>query len=154
NDSAPEQGADVGTEAVNLALFAVESESKEFSLGNIEVLIEALFQRLRFAFQTRSELWIIPHVPRQPRSTNLSIIGITLNFAGCTGSRRKGAVSKQDGVPGVFPALIVQADIGFFLVFNVAVAIGVAVAVNPFEGRAGIGLKRADQLCIAGPALI
>src|SRR5215472_4139964 len=96
NNSAPEQMPDVRRQTVDFALLSVQSKSKEFPLRNIEVLVEALLQLLRFTFQTCSQLGIIPHLSRQTRAADFRVVGITLNFTGGAGGGRQRAVGKQD----------------------------------------------------------
>ena len=39
-------------------------------------------------------------------------------------------------------------------VLDVSVAVGVAAVLDPGQRRAGVGLQRADQLVVAGPAVV
>src|SRR5262249_23493018 len=90
----------------------------------------------------------------QSGATYLRIVGISLDLTGSARRGRQRAVVEQDGIPGILPALVVEAQLGLAFVLDVAVAVAVAEFVDPVDRSAGVGLKRAHQVSIASPAFV
>ncbi len=98
---------------------------------------------------------ILPDVAGQPGAAQLGVVGVALQLAG--GPRKPGqaAVAVGDRVPGVLPALVLEAGLLVAaLVGDVAVALQVGVVVDPGQGRPRLALERAHQLRVARPALV
>src|SRR5262249_25466764 len=67
----------------------------------------------------------------------------------------KAPVAEGDRVPGVLPALVLEPGLLVAApVPDVAVALEVGVLVDPVQGRARLVLQLADELAVAGPALV
>jgi len=131
HDAAPQQLADVGAQAVHLAFGTVEGNGEELSVRNPVVLVEAAFELCCFLLQLYGQRLVFPDLARQTSTAHFSIVGVALDFT--SGARRgcQGAIVEENGVPGVFPALVVQAQRGFAFIFDITVAIAVAVVVDP-----------------------
>ena len=61
---------------------------------------------------------------------------------------------EQNGIPGVLPALVLEAEFGLALVLDVAVAVAVPEVVHPVQRGARVGFERAHQVHVAGPAFV
>ena len=70
------------------------------------------------------------------------------------GPRRQRAVGVEDGVVGVLPALVHQAVGRLPLVLDEAVAVAVAVAVDPAQGGLDVGPERLDERPVAGALVV
>ena len=88
-----------------------------------------------------------PHTcARQARGADLGVVDVALQLAGRARRRRQRAVRERDRVPGVLPALVLEAGLLVApLVLDVAVAVAVAVFVDPGDGRARVPLQLARQ---------
>ena len=60
----------------------------------------------------------------------------------------------EDGVVGVLPALVQQAAVGLPLVLHEAVAVPVAIAVDPVQGGLDMGPEGRDERTIAGTLIV
>ena len=56
----------------------------------------------------------------------------------------------ENGIPAVLPALVGQAVFAFPVIFDKAVAVAVAIFVDPGQRRLDIGPQRADGFLVAG----
>ena len=155
DDAAPQQVADVGRERVDLPLLAVQREREAAALREPEVAVEA---RLAPPLPVRAAR----PAPRRPRSRARAARSAAWRRTRSPGSRRRRAAAARacrrandDRVPRVLPALVLEAGLGVApLVLDVAVAVAVAVLVDPLERRARRGLELAHQVGVARPALV
>ena len=93
-------------------------------------------------------LRVVPEQPSQPRAAHLRVVGVALQFAGRPREPGQPAVRVADRVPGVLPALVLQAGLLVAsLVRDVAVAHQVGVVVDPGERRAGLGSSSRTRSC-------
>src|SRR6185369_3842061 len=98
--------SDVGGEGIDFSLFAVECERKELFLGDPVITIESLLEIGGLPLKPGGCIGITPKITCQPRRPALCVINISLDFARSQGRRCDAAVGKPDGIPRVFPALI------------------------------------------------
>ena len=90
---------------------------------------------------------VVPDLACEPGAAHLGVVGVALQLAG--GAREAGqrAVAIGDRVPGVLPALVLEAGLLVApLVGDVAVALQVGVLVDPVQRGAGLVLELADEL--------
>src|SRR6266568_9348147 len=96
----------------------------------------------------------MPELPSQMRCAHLGVVDIALNFAGGTRQARERAIGEQNGVPGVFPALVHQSCLRVAAaVLDIAIAIAIPIFVDPGERSPGFHLQLPYKLSIASPAL-
>ena len=92
---------------------------------------------------------------RQAGAAHLGVVGVALQLAGRPREAGQRAVAVGDRVPGVLPALVLEAGLLVAaLVGDVAVALQVGVLVDPVERGARLVLEVAHELRVAGPALV
>src|SRR5712691_2420692 len=96
----------------------------------------------------------MPELTSETRTAHLGVVNVALNFASRTRQTREGAIGEQDGVPGVFPALVLQPRLLVAAaVLDIAIAITVPVIVDPGERSPGFHLKLPYKCSVARPAL-
>src|SRR5258706_13431384 len=96
----------------------------------------------------------MPKLAGQAGAAQFRIIDIALDFAGCSRQARKRTIGEENGVPGVLPAMVFQAGLLVApVILDVAVAIRVAIGINPGKSVPGLPFERTDQLAVARPAL-
>src|SRR5262249_44846717 len=80
---------------------------------------------------------------------------VALDLARRAWGRGERSVGERDRIPRVLPALVVEAGLRVApLVFDVAVAVPIAVVIDPVARRARFPLEPANELLVAGPALV
>ena len=84
------------------------------------------------------------------RRQALGGIDIALHLAKRDRPLRQRAVGVEDGVVGVLPALVGEPGLAAAVIFDEAVAVGVARTVDPAERRLDIGPKLAQRIDVAG----
>ena len=154
HDAAPQQEPDVRAQAVDLSLVTVEGQREELAIGDPEILVEPAFQVSRLRFQFDRERVVLPDFTSQTRATQPRVVGVALELARRARCGRKRAVVEQNGIPGVLPTLVLEAEFGLALVLDVAVAISIAVLIDPLDGVPGGLLILPDEVLTTGPALI
>jgi hypothetical protein len=155
DDAGPEQVADVGGQGVDLAAVGVEGERVVLAVLDPEVAVEAAFEVGGLLVEGVGEGGVVPDGAGQAGGAFLGVVGVALQFAGGAGEAGQAAVGVGDGVPGVLPALVLQAGVGVAgLVPDVAVAAQVGVLIDPVEGGAGLEFQVADEFGVAAPALV
>ena len=83
---------------------------------------------------------------RQAGAAHLGVVGVALQLAGGAREARQAAVAVGDRVPGVLPALVLEAGLLVAaLVGDVAVALQVGVLVDPVQGGARLGFELAHE---------
>src|SRR5262249_61106410 len=97
--------------------------------------------------QSNGTLRIVPEFAGESRTTTLRVIDVSLDLAGCDRRGCQRSVGKGDGVPRVFPTLIL--DSGFFvptLVLNIAITVAVAILIDPSKCCPGFRFEFSDQV--------
>ena len=147
--------ADVRGERVHRAAFGVERDRERPPVGDPEVAVEAALEVGRLALELDGVGLVLPDLARQPGPAHARVVGVALQLAGRPRESRQLAVAIGDRVPGVLPALVLEAGLLVAaLVPDVAVAHQVGVLVDPVERRPGLRLELAHQPAVAGPALV
>src|SRR6266702_2716579 len=96
----------------------------------------------------------MPELTSETRTAHLGVVNVALNFASRTRQTRECAIGEQNGVPGVFPALVLQSRLRVAAaVLDVTIAIAVPVCVDPGERSPGFYLQLPYQCTVARPAL-
>src|SRR2546426_9538011 len=142
---------DVRGHRVDLPLIAVERERVAAEPLDPEIAIEALAQGRRGALEPAGQLRVVPDITRQASHPDARVVGVSLDLAGRDRSLSHGAITEQDGIPRVFPALVDEALGRARLIFEVAVAVSVAVALDPFERPHRRRPQAADEIAVTGP---
>src|SRR5689334_15200812 len=112
------------------ALVAVERERIGADLLAPEGTLEAFAQRLGLAVQLRRELRH-GEGARAARNAALGVIDIGLHLGERDRTAREAAIGMEDAVVGILPALVGEALLGGARIFDEAVAVAVAKAVDP-----------------------
>ena len=133
HDPAPEQVADVRGERVDRLLVPVERERVGAALLDPERLVEAALQLGRLALEPRRQRRVVPDLPRQLRQTHLRVVDVPLHLDRRDRRPGEGAVVEALRVAGVLPRLVLEPALGAALVLDEAVAVAVAVLVDPLE---------------------
>src|SRR6266508_4427275 len=89
---------------------------------------------------------------RELRRPPLSVVDVPLHFAGRDRSLRQAPVVEELRVSGVLPRLVDEPTLGTALVLDEAVAVEVAVLVDPGEGAQGRLAQPAHERGVVGPA--
>ena len=155
DDAAPQQVADVRSERVDLGAVGVEGEREVLAVFDPEVAVEAALQVGGLLFEPLGVGRVLPDLARQAGAAHLGVVGVALQLAGRPREPRQAAVAVGDRIPGVLPALVLEAGLLVApLVGDVAVALQVGVVVDPGQGGPGRRLEGAHQPGVAGPALV
>jgi hypothetical protein len=155
DDPAPEQVPHVRAQAVHPLLLAVEGQREAPALRDPEVLQEPAAQRVGIRVEAVGERRVLPHLAREPGGPPFGVVDVALDLAGRDRARGDPAVPEQDRVPRVLPALVHQAGLRVArLVLDVAVAVAVAPDVDPLQRGPRVRLELADEIGVAGPALV
>src|SRR6266536_3779886 len=155
DDAAPEQVSDVRAERIDLLAVAIQRQSEVLAVRDPEISVEASLELSSLLLELRRELWVLPDLAREPRGAPLGVVGVTLELARRPREPRQTTVSVRDGIPRVFPALVLKAGLLVAaLVRDVAVAHQVRVLVDPVQCGARLVLQFVDEPAIAGPALV
>ena len=108
-DSRPQQMADVGGQAVDLAFVAVESEGVAAAIVYPEVAAEVVAEVAGTLLEPLCEHAVAPDLASQPRAAPLCVVNVARDLTGSDRSLREPPVGELDCVPAVFPALVDQA---------------------------------------------
>ena len=155
DDPAPEQMADVGRDRVHRPLLAVECKREAVDPLDPEVAVEALLQLVRLPLQPCGQFRIAPDLAREPRAASLRVVDVALDLAHGARRRRERAVAVDDRGVRVLPALVVEPRLRVpALVLDVAIAVEVAVAVDPLEPRARLALEAPHEIGVGGPPFV
>ena len=120
-----------------------------------EVAVEPPLEVGRLLLEPVGELLVCQTLAGEPGAAHLRVVGVALELAGRAGEARQPAVAVGDRVPGVLPALVLEAGLLVAaLVGDVAVALEVGVLVDPVQRRAGLALEVAHELPVARPPLV
>src|SRR5262249_24599831 len=139
DDSAPEEMTDIRGQRIDLSFFSVKCQGKELFFRDPEVLVEFTFELGGFFLQSLGSLRIVPEFPGEAGTATLRVIDIALDFAGRDRLGSQRSIRKRNGVPRVFPTLILES--GLFvpaLVLYVAVTVPIAIAIDPAQCRPGL----------------
>src|SRR5205814_2731059 len=127
-DSAPEQVADVRGDRVDEPAVAVDGQGETAAIIHPVVAVETRFQVGGRLLEPVREVGIVPDPTGETSASLLGVVYVALDLAGCPRQPGVGPVREEDRVPGVFPALVVQACLRVAaLVVDVTVAVTVAV---------------------------
>ena len=109
DDAAPQQVAVVRGQRVDLAAVGVEREREVLAVLDPEVAVEAALEVGRLALEPVGERRVLPDLAGEARAADLRVVGVALQLAGRPGEPRQPAVAVGDRVPGVLPALVLEA---------------------------------------------
>ena len=133
----------------------VESQGEVLAVLHPEVAVEAALEVGCILLQPVRKLHVLPDQARQAGAAQLRVVGVALELARRPRKAGQPAVSVGDRVPGVLPALILEAGLLVAaLVPDVAGAEQVGVLVDPVERRPGLVLELPHGLAVTGPALV
>ena len=93
---------------------------------------------------------LIPQDSRQPRRRKLRGIHIPLHFTQCNGRLGNSSVIMKDRIVGVLPALLHQAFMRVAAVFHEAVAVHIAIFIDPFQRPFDVWPQSFQELAIPG----
>ena len=94
-------------------------------------------------------------LPGQASAAHLGVVGVALELAGRAREAGQPPVAVGDGVPGVLPALVLEAGLLVpALVPDVPVAHQVGVLVDPVQRRPRLAFELAHEARVTGPALV
>ena len=154
-DPAPEQVPDVRRERPHLPLLSVQGEREELPVVHPEILVEPLPEIVGLPLEPVREPVVAPDLAGEPRAADLRVVDVSLELARRSRKRGERAVREEDRVPGVLPALVLEAGLRVAaLVLDVAVAVPVAVLVDPFERSPGVLLELSHESTALRPALV
>src|SRR5207237_10920638 len=132
DDSAPEEVADVRAERVDLALLAVERERVvAAALVTPERLVEPALELVGLGVEASRKLAVTPHLASELRDPAFRVVDVSLHLARRDGRLRDRAVVEALRVVGVLPGLDVEASLRPLVELDEAVAVAVAVLVDP-----------------------
>src|SRR5579859_728507 len=112
------------------ALLAIERDCIGAELLTPEAILETLGEPMRLHLQPIGDVEPA-EPPRAARGEKLACEYIALHFGKRDIAFGETAIGVEDRVIGILPALIAQAGIGRALVFDKAVAIGIARPLDP-----------------------
>src|SRR5205814_811916 len=135
----------------DLALFPVERQGEILLAFDPEIPVEPRLERRSIALEAGGG-FPFPQLSIDLRHPALRHVDVGLDLGQGDGGRGEGAVRMGDGVAGVLPALVAKAPRRAAEVLDVAVAIEVTVAVDPYEGTVEDVLELQDRGEIVGPA--
>ena len=137
-----------------LRLWPSSASAKKSRSGIQKSSLKRRLSVRRLALELGGPRRIVPDLARQAGGAPLGVVGVALQLAGGAGRVGQSSVGEGDRVPGVLPALVFE-PVGIApLVFDVAVAVAIAVVVDPVHRGARLGLQSAHQLAVARPALV
>ena len=155
DDAAPQQVAVVRRQRVDLVALGVEREREVLAVLDPEVAVEPPLEVGRLLLELVGERRVLPDGPGQASAAHLRVVGVALELAGRAREAGQPPVAVGDGVPGVLPALVLEAGLLVpALVPDVAVAHQVGVLVDPVQRRPRLAFELVDEACVAGPALV
>src|SRR5262249_30351981 len=150
---APEEMADVRAHRVDLALLGVQGERVVASaLLAPEGLVELPLQLASFRVEPRREVAVAPDVAGELGDPPLRVIDVSLHLARGDGRLRDGAVVEALRVVRVLPRLDLEPVLRSSVELDEAVAVEVAVLVDPTQrGQRGL-LEVPCERDVVGPA--
>ena len=149
DDAAPEQVPVVRGERVDLVPVRVEREREVLAIVDPEVAVEAALEVGGLLLQPVGERRVLPDLAGQPCAAHLGVVGVALQLAGRAREARQPAVAIRDRVPGVLPALVLQA--GLLVPAPVPdVAVALEVARSRRSRRAQPGPRARDRARACG----
>lgn len=150
DDAAPKQVANVRGQGVDLAAVSVERQRVVLSALDPRVATEVMLEFVRFALELVGVLRVVPYSTCQPGAAHLGVVGVTLELAGRAREAGQLPVATRDRVPGVLPALVLEAGLLVAaLVGDVADSQRISLCVDPVHCGACLGLKGADEVGVA-----
>src|SRR5690242_9680801 len=147
--------AHIRGERVDLFLVSVQGEREKLSLFDPEIPVEPLLQISSLALEPFFEGRVAPYSPCEPGATHFGVIDVALDFARRPRKFRQTPVRMAYGVPRIFPTLVLKAAILVVsFILHIAVAIAIAVSVDPIQGHPRGELQFPDELCVSRPLLV
>src|SRR5690606_9714515 len=141
----------IAGQRVDVGLVPVQAERVVAAIGDPEGGVEA---GLAFGGAAAQPLGVVVVAEGvgQVGARQLGGVGVTLDLG--QRDRRVGAMAVRvvDAVAAVLPALVEPAAIGVPAVFDEAVAVEIAVPVDPGQRRVGGGKQGADDIGVGAPA--
>ncbi len=141
----------VRRDRVDRTLVRIESDGEALLVFEPEVFVEAALQ-FGGALAPRSRLVTPAELVEEVRPREVGGVCVALHLGQRDRRLGQGAVGELDAIPRVLPPLVGQAVISLALVFDVAVAVEVAVFDEPVDRRFGVGGERVDDLGGEAPA--
>ena len=86
-----------------------ESEREVAAVGDPEVAVEAALEIGRLFLELVGEHRVLPDLAREACAAHLGVVGVALQLAGRAREAWEAAVPVRDRVPGVLPALVLEA---------------------------------------------
>ena len=153
NDARPEQVPHVRGHGVDPALVGVEADDVVAAavLGP-EVVVEARVQLLGLALEPLGERDVGAEAPGELGDAQLRVVDVRLDLGGRDRQVRDRSVGELDAVPRVLPALVAEALARPRLVLDVAVAVTIAVLVDPGERSGDLVPSPQNERVLAGEA--
>jgi hypothetical protein len=144
----------VRAERVHRPFVAVEGERVGPAARPLapEGLVEAAGELGRLLLEPGRERFVRPYGPRQLRRPPFGVIDVALGLADGDRTAGEGPVVEDHRDGGVLPALILESALGSHLVLDEAVAVPVAVAIDPLQRAEGGPSQLRHELRVAGPA--
>ncbi len=134
-------------------LLPVERERVEpAALLAPERLVEAVAQHGRLALEPVGELAVAPDLPRQLGHAELRVVDVALHLAGRDRPDRLASVVEELRVVRVLPRLVLEPALRPAVVLDEAVAVEIAVLVDPAERAHRRLAQGADERGVVGPA--
>ena len=152
DDPRPEQVPDVGRERIHTLLRAVEGERVRLPLLDPVGLVEPRCEPVGVGVEAGGERLVPPDGARQLGDPSPRVVRVALHLD--RGDRRGGRapVGEPLRVEGVLPGLVLEASAGAALVLEEAVAVAVAVALDPFQRRQRGALQLLHDGAVPRPA--
>src|SRR4029453_14622327 len=134
DDAAPEEVPVVRCQGIDLGSVPAECGRQELAVRDPEIPVEPRLQVSRLTLQFIGKARIIPDRTRQSGTTHLRVVRISLELAGRTRKSGESPIMKEEEIPRVLPALVLQPRrFVATLVRHVAVTLQVGVGVNPVQ---------------------
>ena len=120
-----------------------------------EVAVEPPLEVGRLPLELVGEGRVLPDAPGQASAAHLRVVGVALDLAGRAREAGQPPVPVGDGVPGVLPALVLEAGLLVpALIPDVPVAHQVGVLVDPVQRRPRLAFELVNEACVTRPALV
>ena len=152
DDARPEAMTHVRAEAVDGTLVAVQAEREVPAIEVLdpEVLVEPTLQVVRTRLERRRQLSVARFRRAVPSSDERGV-DVPLDLAQRNRRGRERPVAEPHRIPRILPTLVLQPTVGRSLIFDVAVAVLVAIVVDPLQGRIGGRQQRVDLVAPIAP---
>src|SRR5207342_2361319 len=109
HNPAPEQVAVVRGERVHLLALRVQREGEVLVLLDPEIAVEAALEIGGLLLQPLRVARVLPEETRQASAAHLGVVGVPLELTRRPREAGQPAVAVRDRIPGVLPALVLEA---------------------------------------------